>query len=336
MARLKADPMKTVNIPHTDLNPSRLCLGTNRFGTVISQPDAFALLDAFFEMGGNFIDTAHVYADWIPGAPKSASEKTIGAWLKATGHRNRVVLATKGGHPDLSTMHIPRLSKADIVQDIDESLAHLQTGFIDLYWLHRDAPEVPVADLIDTLNEQVRRGKIRYFGCSNWSVERIIAANDYANKNNLQGFVASQPWWSLVHPNRTALSDPENLVVFGPDEQKFHHQTGLAVIPYSAQGKGFFSKLDRLGATGLSQTDRNHFFNETNAGRWPRVKQLAEEHGVPVSHIVLSYLTSQPFVTIPIVGCRTIEQLQDSIAAVDLVLTANDLSFLTKDIPEEL
>jgi len=328
--------MKYVNISHTDLTPSRLCLGTGRFGTVISQPDAFALLDAFVSRGGNFIDTAHVYADWIPGAPKSASEKTIGAWLKTTGLRDRVVLATKGGHPDLSTMHIPRLSKADIGQDIDESLVHLQTSFIDLYWLHRDAPGVPVADLIETLNEQVRRGKIRYFGCSNWSVERIAAANAYAKQNNLQGFVASQPWWSLAHPNQAALSDPENLVVFGPDEQNFHRQTDLAVIPYSAQGKGFFSKLERLGATGLSQTDRDHFFNETNAGRWPRVKKLAEKHQVPASHIVLSYLTSQPFVTIPIVGCRTIEQLQDSIVAVDLVLTPDDLSFLTPSTPEEL
>ena len=192
--------MKYVNIPHSDLYPSCLCLGSNRFGTVIDHADAFALLDAFVAMGGNFIDTALIYADWIPGAPKSASEKTIGQWLKHSGNRDRVVLATKGGHPNLSTMHLHRLSKADITRDIDASLSNLQTDVIDLYWLHRDATSVPVTILIDTLNEQVQVGKIRYFGCSNWQVERIIAANDYANKNDLQGFVASQPWWSLAQP----------------------------------------------------------------------------------------------------------------------------------------
>ncbi len=312
--------MKYVNVPHTDLNPSRLCLGTNRFGTVIDQTDAFALLDAFVEMGGNFIDTALIYADWNPGAPKSASEKTIGQWLQRTSNRDRVVLATKGGHPDLTTIHLSRLPKTDITRDIDESLAHLQTDVIDLYWLHRDATSVPVADLIETLNQQVQAGKIRYFGCSNWRIERIMAANDYANKNDSQGFVASQPWWSLAQPNRAALSDPENQVVFGSTEAEFHRETGLAVIPYSAQARGYFSKLDKLEASGLSETDHTSFFNETNAHRWPRVKQLAEKYGVPVSHVVLSYLTSQPFVAIPIIGCRTFDQLQDSTTAVNLVL----------------
>ncbi len=321
--------MKYVNIPDTDLRPSCLCLGSNRFGTVIDQTDAFALLDAFVEVGGNFIDTALIYADWIPDAPKSASEKTIGQWLKRSSNRDRVVLATKGGHPDLSTMHLHRLSKTDITRDIDASLSNLQTDVIDLYWLHRDATSVPVANLIETLNQQVQAGKIRYFGCSNWQVERIIAANDYANKNDSQGFVASQPWWSLAQPNRGALSYSENMVVFGSKEQAFHRQTGLAVMPYSAQARGYFSKLDKLGTIGLTETDRASFFNETNARRWPRVKQLAEKHGVPVSHVALSYLTSQPFVVIPIIGCRTPNQLLDSTTAANLFLTQEEITFLT-------
>jgi aryl-alcohol dehydrogenase-like predicted oxidoreductase len=335
LSRMKADPMKTVNIPDTDIHPSCLCLGTNRFGTVISRQDAFALLDAFVEMGGNFIDTAHVYADWIPGSPKSASEKTIGEWLKATGNRNHMVLSTKGGHPDLTAMHIPRMAKADITQDIDESLTYLQTNVIDLYWLHRDAPSVPVGGIIETLNEQVQLGKIRAFGCSNWRIERIMAANDYASKNDLQSFAASQIWWSLAQPNRTALSDSEKLVVFGPVEEEFHRRTRLAVVAYSAQGKGFFSKLERLGPSGLSKDDYSSFFNETNTDRWPRIKRLAKKYNVPLSHIALSYLISQRFVTIPIIGCRTLGQLRDSMAATNLVLTSEDLAFLTTNSETE-
>jgi aryl-alcohol dehydrogenase-like predicted oxidoreductase len=329
LARLKVEAMKYFNIPHTDLNPSCLALGTNRFGTVIDQTHAFALLDAFVEVGGNFIDTALIYADWIPDAPKSASEKTIGQWLKYTNNRDRMVLATKGGHPELSTMHLSRMSKADITLDIDASLSNMQTDVIDLYWLHRDATSKPVAELIDTLNQQVQAGKIRYFGCSNWHVERILAANEYANDNDLQGFVASQPWWSLAQPNRGALSYSENMVVFGLKEEAFHRPTGLAVMPYSAQARGYFSKLDKLGANGLGETDQASFSNETNAHRWQQVKQLAEKYGVPVSHVALSYLTSQPFVTIPIIGCRTLDQLDDSTKAANLLLTQEEITYLT-------
>jgi aryl-alcohol dehydrogenase-like predicted oxidoreductase len=228
-------------------------------------------------------------------------------------------------------MHLARLSQTEIAQDINESLAHLQTDIIDLYWLHRDDPAVPVAELVETLNEQVQAGKIRYFGCSNWRPQRMAQANDYAATHEMSGFVASQPLWSLAVPNQEALFDAERLVVFDQAAYEFHRQTGLAVIPYSAQGKGFFSKLDTLGAQGLSETDRAGYSNETNTRRWSRVKQLAEKYGRPVSHVVLSYLTSQPFVTIPIAGCRTLDQLKDSVTAVDLGLTPEDLNFLVAD-----
>ena len=320
--------MKQVTIPNTDLKPSELCLGGNRFGTVIEQKDAFTLLDAFADLGGNFLDTALVYADWIPGAPKSASEKTIGQWLKSKGNRDQFVVATKGGHPDFNEQ-LPRLSKGDLIHDINKSLANLQTDVIDMYWLHRDAANVSVGSIIEALNEQVQAGKIRYFGCSNWRVDRIVAANDYAEQKGLQGFSANQPWWSLIQPNLAALSDPENLVVFGTEEAVLHQKTRLAIIPYSSQGQGFFSRLEAGGESGLSDKDRANFFNETNRLRWPRAKKLAENYGVPVSHIVLGYLRAQHFVTIPVIGCRSLEQLRDSVTATELALTQEDIVFLT-------
>ncbi|MDK1118944.1 MAG: aldo/keto reductase [Anaerolineae bacterium] len=321
--------MRYVNIPHTELNPSRVCLGSNRFGTLIKEPNAFALLDTFLEMGANFIDTAHIYADWIKGAQKSASEKTIGKWLKRSGNRDRVVLATKGGHPSLSTTHLHRMSKDEITRDLNDSLTNLQTEVIDLYWLHRDATDVPVEDIIEIFNDQVQAGKIRYFGCSNWSVERISAANSYAQNNDLQGFVASQLWWSLAQPNRAALTSPESQVVFGIKEAEFHRKSEMAIIPYSAQGKGFFSKLDKLGEKGLNDTDRDSFINDLNNHRSTQIKRLAKKYDVPVSHIVLSYLISQPFVTIPIIGSRTLDQLKDSLFAVNLILKSEEIANLS-------
>jgi len=320
--------MKYATIPETDLRPSALCLGTNRFGSVIDHESAFALLDAFVDLGGSFIDTAHVYADWIPGAPKSASEKTIGRWLKARGARDQVILATKGGHPALSNMKASRLSKEDIVRDVYESLEHLQTDWIDLYWLHRDDPSVPVGGMLETLNELATAGKIRYFGCSNWRLPRIREALEYSRRHGLGGFVANQPLWSLALPNQAALSDPDNLVVFDDECYDFHLKTRLAVVAYSSQGQGFFDKLNQLGPAGLQEGDRRRYYNDTNVARFAQVQVLARQHATSPGVIALSYLLSQPFVTIPIIGPRTIEQVRDSAKAVALTLTAGELGAL--------
>src|SRR5215218_9277291 len=124
-------------LPHTQLMVSPICLGAVNFGVPLSQSDSFALLDAFFDQGGNFLDTARVYSEWRPGGA-NASESTLGAWMRQRGRRDSMVVATKGAHPDLKAMHIPRLSQADIQADIEASLKYLQTDVIDLYWLHRD------------------------------------------------------------------------------------------------------------------------------------------------------------------------------------------------------
>ena len=188
--------MKYRLIPNTQLEPSVICFGTVPIGSALNEQDSFRLMDAYLDYGGNFIDTANVYGDWIPGE-KSISEKTIGKWMKQTGVRDRVILGTKGAHPKLTSMHIPRLSPEHIIHDIDQSLGHLQTDYIDLYWLHRDDPTHPVEAIMDVLNRQIELGKIRSIGCSNWSVKRIAEAQEYARSNGLAGFVANQMMWSL-------------------------------------------------------------------------------------------------------------------------------------------
>jgi len=176
--------MKFKNIPQTDLYPSAICLGTASFGTSIDTSTAFQMLDTFVEYGGNFIDTAHIYGAWVPDGV-GLSEKIIGQWVKGRRVEENIVIATKGAHPLLSAMDVPRLSRQDVVADLDESLHYLQTASIDLYWLHRDDPTRPVAEILETLNSQVKQGKIRYFGCSNWRVERIEEAMRYAAEHGL-------------------------------------------------------------------------------------------------------------------------------------------------------
>lgn len=320
--------MRTLTLPGTTLNASVLCLGTNRFGSELDARASFALLDAFLAAGGNFIDTARIYADWIPSAPRSASEKTIGAWLTAGRRRGHVILATKGGHPDLAAMHRPRLARRDLEQDVNASLRDLQTDVIDLFWLHRDDPARPVGDILESLNGLQRAGKIRYFGCSNWRAPRLREAQAYAQAHGLAGLAANQPQWSLATPNRAGLSDPDRLVVFDAGAYAYHRSAGLAVVPWSAQGQGYFDKLDRLGAAGLAEADRRKYHSPANEALYPKVKALAERHRTTVGAIALGYLLAQPFPVYPVIGPRTPEQLQSSLAALSVALTGDDLAGL--------
>lgn len=316
--------MKTIPIPNTNLTPSALCLGTSNFGATITQADAFTLLDAFVDYGGNFLDTAEVYANWMPELPRSISERTLGAWMDKRGNRARMLIGTKGAHPDLATMHISRLAPADIIHDLHGSLERLQTDVIDLYWLHRDDESRPVGEIIETLAAQVKIGKIRAFGCSNWRTVRMQEAWSYATQQGLPGFVANQPLWSLAQPNPAAFGMPG---LAGMDAQMFafHQQCGWAVIPYTSQARGFFSKLVAHGEAGLKEGERKAYLNETNRHRAARAAALAQQHGVTVAQIALAYLINQPVPTIPVIGCHTLAQLADSMGAATVILTPAEL-----------
>jgi aryl-alcohol dehydrogenase-like predicted oxidoreductase len=318
--------MRSVKIPNSSLEVSPFCLGTGNFGASVDRDAAFALLDAFAALGGTFIDTAHVYCDWIPGT-KSASEKIIGQWLTTRGMHGKIVIGTKGAHPDLKTMHISRLSREDIAQDTDESLEYLQTDRIDLYWLHRDDPQMPVGAILDTLNEQVAQGKIRHFGASNWTIARIAAAADYAAAHQVQTFVANQPLWGLTFSNVDNIPD-KTIVALNDDGVAYHRRTGLALIPYSSQGHGFFGKLASVGRAGISKGDLAQFDSPVNERRLPVVSRLAASYGVTLNDIVLAYLYSQPFPVIPIIGSKKIEQLRATAETVELRLTPEEVAAL--------
>lgn len=317
--------MEYVTLPSTDLRVSRVCLGTGHFGGIFTEAEAFALMDEFFRLGGNFIDSAHVYCNWIADNPRSSSEKMIGNWLTSRGVRDQMIIATKGAHPDLSSMHIPRMSRAEISQDVDESLEYLQTDRIDLYFLHRDDPSREVGEIVDSLNAQVAAGKIRYFGASNWTPARLQAAQEYAQQNGFMGFAANQPLWGLTLSNMHNIPD-KTIVQLDEAGIEFHQRTGMAVIPYSSQGHGFFGKMASVGRENISKGDIRQFDNDTNTRRLPLIQALAAKYGVGINHIVLAYLYAQPFVTVPIIGPRRLDQLQDSAAHTDLRLTPEELA----------
>jgi aryl-alcohol dehydrogenase-like predicted oxidoreductase len=320
--------MRCIPIPRTDLMPSALCLGTADLGSAVPAEAAWQMFDLFRAHGGNFLDTALVYANWT-AAERSISEKTIGRWLAARGGRDQMVLATKGGHPELGTMHIPRLSPAEIRSDLEQSLRHLGVETIDLYYLHRDDPARPVGEIMDVLHEQVRAGKVRYVGCSNWRVERIHAAREYAVAQGWPGFVANEPLWNLAVLDYTAIGDP-TLVLMDEPLWHYHRTQNLPAIPYSSQANGLFQHLAEGTLDKMRPHHQRMYAALENQRRLGRVQRLVAQTGLSVTQLVLSYLTSQPFPTIPIMGCRSVEQLRDSLTAAEVVLSAEQVRYLER------
>ena len=286
------------------------------------------MLDKFIDAGGNFIDTANIYGKWLPEGT-NISEILLGEWLQERGNRDEIIIGTKGGHPNLSSMDQPRLDREDIIQDLNESLDSLKTDYIDIYWLHRDDENKPVSEILDILNEQVEKGKIRYFCCSNWSVDRIKKAQNYAQEQDLESFVANQMRWSLAEPNLEAIED-ETLVAMNDQCYKYHQENNFTAIPYSSQAKGFFTKLHQYqgNVDKLNQNLKEVYGNEKNLKRYQRLVELSNYLSRSVSEIVLGYLISQPFPVIPITGFSKESQLEDSIRGADLILNQQALNYL--------
>ena len=305
-----------------------MCLGTGAFGSDISVDESFAMLDEFAEAGGNFADTAHIYAAWLPHGI-GQSERTLGKWLASRQPRDFIV-GTKGGHPELATMKISRLSPECITRDVEESLERLGLTSVDLYWLHRDDPEVPIDEILEALNEHVIAGRVRYLGASNWSSERITAANDEAGRRGLTGFCASQIQWSLAEVNAEQRG-LNGMVQMDEATLTWHRNNNFPVAAYSSQANGFFAHP--LPASGEVITDKqkalaSSYLSPTNELRYARVQELAQRLNRTPNEVALAYVWSQSFPAIAIIGPGRLEQLKDSLRAADLWLDAKDVAFL--------
>lgn len=316
--------LKKVTLGHTDLTVSRLCYGTNMLGWMLDQGKSNAILDTFAGLGGNFIDTARSYGDWMPDAPAGASERAVGAWLK-TQKRDDFVIATKGGFYDMRVGdYRNRVTPDDVAADLAQSLDHLGIDTIDLYSLHMDNPESPVEPIIDALIAHREAGRIRHFAASNWAAERIRAANAYAASVGKEGFVASETFWGLAVPDAAAAAQ-QGYQHYYEGEYEELHAGELPIVAYAAQSGGYFTKL-ASGSVGEQLAAR--YANPANERRFAIVQSLAEKHGVSINEIALAYLLSQPNQTIAIFGGSSPEQVRDSAKADALTLTAEELAAL--------
>lgn len=311
--------MKPVRLPNTDVDVFPLGLGVASLGARAGEAEGKCLLDRFVARGGNLIDTARVYSDWVPGE-LHRSERILGDWLAERKPRDRVVVCTKGGHPQPLQSRQPRLAHEQLREDLCGSLQSLRVERVDLYWLHRDDPALPVASVVESLHAFQQEGLIRFYGASNWAPERIAVANAYAREHGYTGFVASQVEWNPGTFYRRPGGD-STLLGFSARFLRLHCETGLAAIPYASQAGGYFSKrsLDPGSVVG------NPYDTPQNRAVHTCLCAAANELGYSINQTVLAYLGSHPFPVIPLVGSRTPEQLDDSLSAAGLRLPVEAL-----------
>ncbi len=284
----------------------------------------FALLDEIFELGCTTFDTAHIYG-------LGDNERSVGRWVNERGLRDKVVIIGKGAHHNEDRK---RVTPFDITADIHDSLARFKFDYIDLYLLHRDDPSVPVGPIVEVLNEHLQAGRIFAFGGSNWTHERIQAANEYAKAHDLTPFAVSSPNFSLA--NQIQEPWPDCVSIGGPSQQTardWYTRNQMPLFAWSSLAGGFFSgrfSRDNLDAftKELDQFCIEAYCYEENFKRLDRVGQLAEEKGLTIPQIAMAYVMSQAMNTFALVGCENGAQFKDNLEASELKLSAAEIAWL--------
>src|SRR3954447_25753610 len=296
----------------TDLDVFTLCLGGNVFGWTADEPQSHAVLDAYTEAGGNFVDTASSYL-----VEHGRSETIIGRWMAARGNRDRIVLATKVGG---GRGAVRNLRPETIEREARASLERLGTDRIDLYYAHFDDEETPLEESLRAFDALVRAGAVRHLGASNYTPERLSAALELQREHGLAEFTVLQPHFNLVERDfeRTLL----------PVAQTWD----LAVLPYFALAKGFLTGKYRPGADAVESPraeGARAYLERGGVAVLEALEEVAAAHGTTVAAVALAWLRAQPRVAAPIASARTTQQLREILPAATLELTPEELDRLS-------
>jgi aryl-alcohol dehydrogenase-like predicted oxidoreductase len=289
-----------------------------QFGWTADEELSYQILDAAYAAGLNFLDTADVYSRWVPGNPGGVAEEIIGRWMKRSNiPRQNVVIATKVKGRMGEGPNDEGLSRAHIVSAVEASLRRLGTDNIDLYQTHSYDANTPIEETLSTLNDLVRQGKVRYIGCSNYPAWRLTEAIWTSKHAGLARYGSLQPHYSLVHREE-----------FERELAEVCQAYGIGVIPYSPLAGGFLTGKYRKGAN-LPESDRaggaQRYFNDRNWRLLDQMERLGKEKGgCSISQIALAWMLSDPLITSPIIGPRSLEQVKDNLGAAGLRLSADE------------
>ena len=312
--------MKKTLLGKTGIEVSRLCMGSMQFGWTADEAASFAVLDAFAEAGGNFIDSADIYSNWVPGNSGGDAEVIIGKWMKARGNRGSMIIATKLRGRMWEGADGDGLGRAHVIRACEDSLRRLEVETIDLYQSHWFDESVPIEETLRAFEELVKAGKVRHIGASNYRPHLLREALDTAEKHGLPAYATLQPHHSLVH-RKEYEEELAGLCV----------EHGMGVIPYSPLAGGFLTgKYTRDGervrsprAGGVRQ-----YFTDDGWAVLARVREIAQTHGSSPAAVALAWQLTVPGVTAPIVGANTPEQFAEQLPALELELSEAEVTAL--------
>ena len=300
----------------SDLSVSVLCFGGNVFGWTVDEQDAFVVLDAFVDGGGNFIDTADVYGN-------GTSETILGKWMKARNNRERIILATKVGSQMDNNPEMRGLSRRYILSEVDASLKRLQTDYIDLYQTHRDDQNTPLDETLSALTELVQQGKVRYIGASNYSATRLRKALQISQLHGFARFESVQPPYNLVNRGEYEGSLEELCL-----------EQDIGVITYSSLASGFLTGKYRPGqplpssprATGIQE----RYMNARGFAILEAVDRVAARLGARPAQVALAWILARPGITAAIASATTVAQVYELLRAAELHLDPGTVTELDR------
>lgn len=293
----------------TDLDVFGLCLGGNVFGRSADEAQSFEVLDAYVAAGGNFIDTANIYAE-------GESEQIIGRWIAARENRQEVILATKVGMGSRPGLAFERIHEA-----ADESLGALQTDYIDLYYAHQDDPDTPLQQTLAAFDELVKSGKVRYVAASNYSAPRLAEALEVSRRHQLVRYMALQPHYNLVVRDE-----------YEGQLQELCERERIPCLPYFALAQGFLTGKYRPGGPRVESHRASRamaYMDERGERILQALDEISQAHDTTVPAVALAWLRAQPTVATPIASARTVEQLQGLLPVTTLELGEAELQKLT-------
>ncbi len=313
--------MEKRKLGNSGLAIAPLMFGGNVFGWTVDEPASFKLLDAFVDKGFDAIDTAEGYSNWHPGNKGGESEEIIGKWLKRSGKRDRVMIATKVGWWNTPEDN-KGLTKARILQAAEDSLARLQTDYIDLYQTHKDDPANPIEERLEAYDRLKKEGKIRAIGASNYTAPRLAEALKTSREKYLPRYGSLQPLYNLY-----------SRAEFEAELAPLCLKEEIGVITYSSLASGFLSGKYR-SEDDLSKSLRGFrvkkYLNERGFRILSAVEKVAKEKGATPASVALAWLLTRPAVTAPIASATSTAQLNELIAAARLKLNAESIEFLNQ------
>jgi aryl-alcohol dehydrogenase-like predicted oxidoreductase len=312
--------MKKRELGNSGIKVYPLAFGGNVFGWTVTESMSFTLLDAFVEAGFSLIDTADVYSRWVPGHSGGESETIIGKWLKRSGNRKKVVIATKVGKemgPDKKG-----LSKSYIMRAVEDSLQRLQTDYIDLYQSHADDPETPLEETLEAYAQLINEGKVRAIGASNYIADRLAQALQVSESQGYPAYQSLQPLYNLYD-----RADYERAL------EPLCRKKGLGVICYFSLASGFLTGKYRSEGDMAKSARRDmvkKYLNERGLRILEALSRVAKQYDVTTATVALAWLINRPGITAPIASATNLDQLSEVIEATKFKLNPASIDLLNQ------